>query len=171
MSVHDFDDRLSELLPRLRRFALWLTRDLSSADDLVQSTLERALSTRAAKRDEGDLRAWLFRILYRKYLDGRRRAQRYAWLVGRLNEEEPSAWPSAEREASAHAALAALDRLPADQRNLLLWVAVEGLSYREVADILGVPIGTVMSRLSRARQTLRRLDDGEAPSPALRLLK
>src|SRR5690242_922617 len=83
MSVHAFDDQLSELLPRLRRFALWLTRDLSSADDLVQSTIERALSTRAAKRDDGDLRAWLFRILYRQFLDTRRRAQRYAWLLGR----------------------------------------------------------------------------------------
>ena len=95
MSVHAFDDQLSELLPRLRRFALWLTRDLSSADDLVQSTMERALSTRAAKRDDGDLRAWLFRILYRQFLDTRRRAQRYAWLLGRLGEDEEPAWPSA----------------------------------------------------------------------------
>ena len=171
MSVHAFDDQLSELLPRLRRFALWLTRDLSSADDLVQSTMERALSTRAAKRDDGDLRAWLFRILYRQFLDTRRRAQRYAWLLGRLGEDEEPAWPSAEREALAQSALAAFEHLTPEQRSLLLWVTVEGLSYQEVADILEVPIGTVMSRLSRARQAMRRYGDGELPTPTLRLLK
>ena len=171
MSVHAFDDQLSELLPRLRRFALWLTRDLSSADDLVQSALERALSTRAAKRDDGDLRAWLFRILYRQFLDARRRSQRYAWLLGRLREEDQPEWPSAEREALAQSALAAFEHLTPEQRSLLLWVTVEGLSYQEVADILEVPIGTVMSRLSRARQAMRRYGDGGLPTPSLRLLK
>ena len=171
MSIHAFDDQLSELLPRLRRFALWLTRDLSSADDLVQSTLERALSTRAAKRDDGDLRAWLFRILYRQFLDARRRSQRYAWLLGRLREDDEPAWPSAERELLAQSALAAFEHLTPEQRSLLLWVTVEGLSYQQVADILQVPIGTVMSRLSRARQAMRRYGDGELPTPSLRLLK
>jgi len=171
MSDHAFDDQLSELLPRLRRFALWLTRDLSSADDLVQSTMERALSTRAAKRDDGDLRAWLFRILYRQFLDARRRSQRYAWLLGRLREDEEPAWPSAERELLAQSALAAFEHLSPEQRSLLLWVTVEGLSYQEVADILEVPIGTVMSRLSRARRAMRRYGDGEPSTPSLRLLK
>lgn len=171
MSVHAFEDQLSELLPRLRRFALWLTRDLPSADDLVQSTMERALSTRAAKRDDGDLRAWLFRILHRQFLDSRRRAKRYSWLLGRLSEEAPSTWPSAEEEALAGSALAAFGHLSAEQRNLLLWVTVEGLSYRQVADILDVPIGTVMSRLARARQAMRHHADGESSIPSLRLLK
>lgn len=171
MSDHAFDDQLRDLLPRLRRFALWLTRDLSSADDLVQSTMERALSTRAAKREEGHLRAWLFRILYRQFLDARRRSQRYAWLLGRLRTDEEPQSPSAEREALAHAALAAFEHLSPEQRSLLLWVTVEGLSYQEVADILDVPIGTVMSRLSRARQAMRRAGDGELPTPSLRLLK
>ena len=171
MPVHAFDEQLSELLPRLRRFALWLTRDLPGADDLVQSTMERALSTTAAKREEGDLRAWLFRILYRQFLDARRRSQRYAWLLGRLREEPEPEWPSAEREALAQSALAAFGRLTSEQRNLLLWVTVEGLSYQQVADILDVPIGTVMSRLSRARQAMRRHGDGDQPAPSLRLLK
>ena len=170
MPVHAFDDQLSELLPRLRRFALWVTRDLSSADDLVQATMERALSSRAARRDDGDLRAWLFRILYRQFLDARRRAKRHAWLLGRLRDDDEPAWPSAEREALAHSALAAFGHLTPEQRSLLLWVTVEGLSYREVADILDVPIGTVMSRLSRARQALRRHGDGEHHPPSLRLL-
>ncbi len=171
MSIHAFDDQLSELLPRLRRFALWLTRDLSSADDLVQSTMERALSTRAAKRDDGDLRAWLFRILYRQFLDARRRSQRYAWLLGRLREDEEQASPSVEREVLAQSALAAFGHLSPEQRSLLLWVTVEGLSYQQVADILEVPIGTVMSRLSRARQAMRRHGEGEQPIPSLRILK
>ena len=171
MPDHAFDDQLSALLPRLRRFALWLTRDLSSADDLVQSTMERALSRRAGKREDGELRAWLFRILYRQFLDARRRSQRYAWLLGRLREEAEPVGPSAEREALAHSALAAFEHLSAEQRSLLLWVTVEGLSYQEVAGILDVPIGTVMSRLSRARQAMRRYGDGEQPTPSLRLLK
>ena len=75
------------------------------------------------------------------------------------------------REALAHSALAAFGHLTPEQRSLLLWVTVEGLSYREVADILDVPIGTVMSRLSRARQAMRRYGDGELPTPSLRLLK
>lgn len=171
MSEHAFDDQLRDLLPRLRRFALWLTRDLSSADDLVQSTMERALSTRAAKREQGNLRAWLFRILYRQFLDARRRSQRYAWLLGRLRADEEPHGPSAEREALAQSALAAFEHLSPERRSLLLWVTVEGLSYQEVADILDVPIGTVMSRLSRARQAMRRAGDGERPTPSLRLLK
>jgi RNA polymerase sigma-70 factor (ECF subfamily) len=171
MSDPAFDDALSELLPRLRRFALWLTRDLPNADDLVQSALERALARRASKRDDGDLRTWLFRIVYRQFLDGRRRSQRYARFLERFRGDEAPESASAEREALARSALAAFERLPVEQRSLLLWVSVEGLSYQQVADILDVPIGTVMSRLSRARQSMRRFGDGEIHAPALRLLK
>lgn len=173
MDQHDIDEQLRELLPRLRRFSQWLTRDPASADDLVQSTLERALSRWDSRRDDDALRPWLFSIAYRQFLDGKRRTRRYAgvldFLRGGAAEE---AQPSVEREVVAQSALQALDRLPAGQRELLLWVSVEGLSYREVATLLDVPIGTVMSRLSRARQALRRLGDGETPAtPALRLLK
>lgn len=171
MSHHVLDDPLRELLPRLRRFALWLTRDLPSADDLVQSTMERALSRWSGKRAEGELRAWLFKILYRQFLDAKRRSQRYAGLLGRLRHDDESSSPSAERELLAHAALAAFEHLTAEQRNLLLWVTVEGLSYQQVAEILDVPLGTVMSRLSRARQAMRRAGDGETSTPALRLIK
>jgi RNA polymerase sigma-70 factor (ECF subfamily) len=81
------------------------------------------------------------------------------------------AQPSVERTVIAQSTLAAFDRLPTEQRALLLWVSVEGLSYKEVAEILDVPTGTVMSRLSRARQALRQLSDGEITRPALRRLK
>jgi RNA polymerase sigma-70 factor (ECF subfamily) len=79
--------------------------------------------------------------------------------------------PSAEREVVARSTLEAMQGLTVEQRSLLRWVSVEGLSYQEVADILQIPIGTVMSRLSRARDALRRLSDGETPAPPLRLLK
>lgn len=171
MSDQALDEQLSEQLPRLRRFALRLTGDLSSADDLVQSTLLRMLSTSAAKRVEGDLRAWLFRILYRQFLDSRKSAKRYSWMLKALGREEPTYAPSVEREVIAESALAAFEQLTPDQRNLLLWVTVDGLSYKEIADMLEVPMGTVMSRLSRARQAMRRFGDGELPMPTLRILK
>ncbi|KWE72382.1 RNA polymerase subunit sigma-24 [Burkholderia ubonensis] len=171
MPSTDQDDQLRELIPRLRRFALWLTRDAHAADDLVQSALERALSRWSSRRDDASLRNWLFTILYRRFLDGKRSAKRYAWLLGRLQEPDEPHWPSAEREFTARATLEAFGRLSDEQRSLLLLVAVEGFSYREVADLLDVPIGTVMSRLSRARQALRQLSDGEIPAPSLRLMK
>lgn len=164
------DEVLRTMLPRLRRFALWLARDSSAADDLVQSTIERALSKWHTRRDDESLRGWLFSILYRLFLDGKRRASRYARLLGSLAHEEPT-WPSAERVALAHSTLSAFAGLSVEQRSLLIWITIEGMSYQEVADILQVPIGTVMSRLSRARRTLRQLGDGDIQSPALRLLK
>ncbi|MGH8145073.1 MAG: RNA polymerase sigma factor [Rhodanobacteraceae bacterium] len=171
MSNHACDDQLRELLPRLRRFALWLTHDVANADDLVQSALERALSRWSSRREDKALRAWLFSILYRQFLDSRRRAKRYASLLDHFRRGDGDAQPSVEREVVAQSVLQSLAALPTEQRNLLLWVSVEGLSYREVAQILDVPIGTVMSRLSRARQALRNLGDGETRTPVMRLLK
>lgn len=168
--MHELDEALRELIPRLRRFAVSLTRNASSADDLVQSTLERAITRWADKRSEGDLRAWLFSILYRQFLDAHRRSRRYARMLEFFSGRD-DAQPSVERTVIAQSTLQAFDRLNPEQRALLLWVSVEGLSYKEVADILEVPIGTVMSRLSRARQALRQLSDGEIASPSLRILK
>jgi RNA polymerase sigma-70 factor (ECF subfamily) len=144
------DEQLRELIPRLRRFAVSLTRNSSSADDLVQASLERALSSWGEKRADGDLRAWLM----------------LEFFTGRDDTE-----PSVERTVIAQSTLQAFDRLPTEQRALLLMVSVEGLSYKEVAEIFGTPLGTVMSRLSRARQALRQLSDGEISSPSLRILK
>lgn len=165
------DTLLREQLPALRRYALWLARDASAADDLVQATVERALGRWSDRREPDGLRAWLFAILYRQFLDERRRSRRYAWLLNRFGADHDLEQPSVEREVQANAVLQAFARLPPEQRSLLYWVTVEGLSYKEVAAILQVPIGTVMSRLSRARQALRRLGDGEARTPPIRLLK
>lgn len=172
MADPDIDAQLRELLPRLWRFARWLTRDATTADDLVQSTVERALSRWHSRRDDTALRAWLFAIAYRQFLDGRRRARRYARMLELFQGHAATEAPSVEREVVAHSVVMALERLPEAQRHLLLWISVEGLSYREVANLLGVPIGTVMSRLSRARVALRLASDGDASrTRTLRSLK
>ncbi|MDU8362242.1 sigma-70 family RNA polymerase sigma factor [Pseudomonas syringae group sp. J309-1] len=170
--MNELDDQLRELIPRMRRFALSLTRNSSGADDLVQASLEKALSAWKDKRIEGDLRAWLFSILYRQFLDAHRRSRRYSRMLelftGGADEDYQ---PSVERTVIAQSTLGAFERLNTEQRALLLWISVEGLSYKEVATILDVPIGTVMSRLSRARQALRQFSDGEITTPSLRILK
>lgn len=168
----DLDNQLRDLLPRLRRFASWLTRADDSADDLVQATLERALSRWHTRRDRAALRPWLFAIAYRQFLDDRRRARRHAAMLELFGRSVPTESPSAEREVEAQSTLGAIDRLPEAQRLLLLWVSVEGLTYQEVAALLDVPIGTVMSRLSRARAALHHLADGDSrDAPALRVLQ
>ncbi len=170
--MYELDAQLRELIPRMRRFALSLTRNSSGADDLVQASLEKALSSWKDKRTEGDLRAWLFSILYRQFLDAHRRSRRYSRMLelftGGADEDYQ---PSVERTVVAQSTLGAFERLNTEQRALLLWISVEGLSYKEVATILDVPIGTVMSRLSRARQALRQFSDGEITTPSLRILK
>ncbi len=168
--MNDIDEQLREIIPGLRRFAVSLTRNPSSADDLVQSCLERALSRWSDKHPDGDLRAWLFSILYRQFLDAHRRSRRYARMLEFFTGRDDSQ-PSVERTVIAQSTLQAFDQLTTEQRALLLWVSVEGLSYKEVAEILDVPTGTVMSRLSRARQALHQLSDGEITRPSLRRLK
>ncbi|NIF15515.1 sigma-70 family RNA polymerase sigma factor [Pantoea sp. Cy-639] len=172
--MHELDDQQwRELLQRLRRFALWLTRDASSADDLVQATVERALGRWRQQREPERLRPWLFTILYRLFLDARRRERlhvRWLALFGRGQAAEPMG-ADTESIVLAQADLQAFARLSTEQRALLLLVSVEGLSYKEAAQALGIPIGTVMSRLSRARAALRDLTEGNPPPPALRRLK
>ncbi|NKF24615.1 sigma-70 family RNA polymerase sigma factor [Solimonas marina] len=172
MDQSPFDDaELRALLPRLRRFALQLTQDPQAADDLVQSSLERALTRAGGKRPEGDLRAWLFSILYRRFVDEQRRQKRFSRVLALFGARDAGQASSPEDTIVAHSILAALAALPAEQRALLLLVSVEGLSYQEAANALDLPIGTVMSRLSRARQALRRLSDGDAAPAALRIVK
>jgi RNA polymerase sigma-70 factor, ECF subfamily len=171
MRKHDLDDLLREQIPALRRYACWLTRDISSADDLVQSSLEKALSRWSTRQVDGELRPWLFSIVYHGFIDSCRRARRYQRFLELFRGDEPTQ-PSLEREYVAGATLSAFERLPEEQRNLLYWVSIEGLSYKEIATMLNVPIGTVMSRLSRARDALRKLAEGtHSPKPALRVLK
>lgn len=167
----DENNQLRELIPGLRRFALWLIRDVHEADDLVQTTLERALNKWGTRRAQASLKSWLFTILYREFLIEKRRTKRYWGWLSRMKRDDNPVWPSAEQEIATHSVLEAFGRLTEEQRSLLILITIEGLSYQEVAQVMDIPIGTVMSRLSRARQALHRLGEGEIPQPILRLMK
>ena len=151
-----FGDQLIAALPRLRRFARGLTGSASEADDLVQAACERALA-RAHQFQEGTrFDSWMFRIVQTIWID-----QLRARDVRKESAEMPEQLMGTDepvRRVEARLALAevrrAIDRLPPEQRNTLMLVTVEGLSYREAAEVAGVPVGTIMSRLARARVAL-----------------
>ncbi len=158
-------------IPGLRRFARALLRgDQEDADDLVQDGLERALSNWHRRRYEADLRGWVYTIVYHRFLTERRRRQRlsaHRALTEFSDEDLPGVdggqdWALAHRDV-----LRGFAELPHEQRAVLLLVGVEDFSYKDAARVLGVPIGTVMSRLSRGRECLRQYMDGhqtQAPS-------
>lgn len=150
-------------IPRLRRYARVLTRDSTRADDLVQDTLVRAWDKRGLWRAGSDLRAWLFTIMHNVYVNQRALARREAGNISLDAEGEFAAvWQVAENGNQLHRVeLRELEqqlaRLPSEQREVLLLAAVEELRYEEISAVLAIPIGTVMSRLSRARDKLRRM--------------
>jgi RNA polymerase sigma-70 factor (ECF subfamily) len=147
----------------LRRFAMGLCHDRSLADDLVQDCLERAISRWHLRREDGNLKAWLFTILHNEFINGRRRAARQGMSASLEDLPIEPAIPADQEDALRVAdVLAAVDRLADDHRVLILLIGVEEVTYEEAAQILDIPIGTVMSRLSRARDRLRRLLAGEA---------
>jgi len=142
-----------DLIPRLRRYARALVGDRAAADDLVQDTLERAWTKFHLYRGGTDLRAWMFTVMHNVHVN-RVRAQRPTEI---LTEDMPE---MAQRPAQGDSLMVrdlerALASLPEEQREVLLLVALEDMSYDEAARTLGIPIGTVMSRLSRARERLR----------------
>jgi RNA polymerase sigma-70 factor, ECF subfamily len=143
-------------IPRLRRYARALTHDPARADDLLQSCLVRAVAKQHLWQEGTDLRAWLFTILHNQHVNDVRRSVREGTSVA--VEDVSSALP-VEPNAMDRLQLRdlhrALGRLPEEQRQVILLVGLEGMRYEEVADILGIPIGTVRSRLSRGRDTLR----------------
>ncbi|WP_207460467.1 sigma-70 family RNA polymerase sigma factor [Azospirillum sp. SYSU D00513] len=152
-------------IPALRRYAFALIREDSAADDLVQDCLERAVARWHLRRGDGDVRAWLFSILHNRFVSQRRETLRRG-RHGPLEEaEETAGVPGAQEPAMVHRdLLRAMAALPEEQQAVLLLVGVEDLSYAEAAKAIGVPVGTVMSRLSRARDRLRRLMNGERPA-------
>jgi RNA polymerase sigma factor (sigma-70 family) len=169
--VSDIADLVEPHIPALRRYAWALLRDDHAADDLVQDCLERAVSRWHLRRRDGNLRAWLFAILHNLFVSGRRTLTRRG-PHGSLDDmtTQPVAAGDPEQSAASRDVLGALAALPEEQRTVILLVAVEDLSYEEAARVIGVPIGTVMSRLSRGRERLRRLVEGERPA-ALRRVK
>ncbi len=161
---------LEPQIPALRRYAYALTRDHAAADDLVQDTLERAISRWMLRAGDAELRAWLFAILHNLFIDGQR-AHRRRPLHDTLDDEADQAGTPATQEAGliGRDMLAQFGALSQEHQAVLLLVGVEGLAYASVARVLSVPVGTVMSRLSRAREQFRRLLDGErAARPDLR---
>jgi RNA polymerase sigma-70 factor, ECF subfamily len=154
---------LAAALPRLRRYARALTRDVDRAEDLVQDTLARAWEKRRLWRVGSDLRAWLFAIMHNVHVNQFALRKRRLLEVPLDGEEGVS--PSFEipvRASQFHRVelaevLAQIGELPVEQREVLMLAAVEELRYEDIARLQGVPIGTVMSRLSRAREKLRRM--------------
>jgi len=141
-----------------------LRGDRHSADDLVQDCLERALSRWHQRRSEGDLRAWLYTILYNRFLSDQHRRRRrgvHDALLEVAEAELPGVEGGQQWALEQRDLLRAFAALPEEQRSVLVLVAVEDLSYVETARVLGVPIGTVMSRLSRGRERMRQLMSGE----------
>ena len=162
-------ERLVELIPRLRRYARALVGDRASADDLVQDTLERAWAKLHLYRRGTDLRAWLFTVMHNVHVN-KVRATR---VTDTLEDELPEL---AQRASQGDALLVrdldrAIARLPTEQRAVLLLVTLEEMSYEEVARALGIPIGTVMSRLSRAREKLRMMMLGQGAAAKLKVVK
>jgi RNA polymerase sigma factor (sigma-70 family) len=162
-------ERLVELIPRLRRYARALVGDRASADDLVQDTLERAWAKLHLYRRGTDLRAWLFTVMHNVHVN-KVRATR---ATDPLDEDLPEMALRAPQGDSL--VMRDLDRsialLPAEQRAVLLLVTLEDMSYEDVARTLGIPMGTVMSRLSRAREKLRAMMHGQAAAAKLKVVK
>lgn len=153
----EFDRGLQECLPRLRRFAHGLCRNTSDADDLTQMTIERALLSRNQFQAGTRLDSWLFRIMRNQWIDtarsrGRKAAFEAPPEAGATVGFDPR--PVVEATIDLKIAMAAMDRLPDDQREVVALILVEGLGYRETAELLDLPIGTVSSRLVRGRTAL-----------------
>lgn len=148
-------------LPRLRRYALYLCYNHADADDLVQDCLEAALSKKGSLQDPARLRSWLFSILNNLYLMRlRSNARRGQMLQIEDFADSLAASASPEDRQTARDLARAMAKLSAEHRQILLLLNVEGYGYQQVADTLGIPIGTVMSRLARARRRLRALLEG-----------
>jgi len=168
-----FHHQLLAAIPRLRRYARSLVFDAGAADDLVQTALERALAHWQQFDPRRELLVWVIGIAHNAHMDDRRRQARHR-QVEAFDDEDADA--PAHQAIDRHAGhpgvdvglrldlLAALRRLPEEQREPLLLVSVEQFTYAECAEALGIPAGTVMSRVSRGRAALRALLDGHAPS-------
>src|SRR6185369_85385 len=153
----DFARLLEAEIPRLRRYARALTRDVTRADDLVQSCLARAVAKQHLWQYGTDLRAWLFTIMHNQHVNDVRRGIREGITVEMTEAPALTADPVAIAKLELRDLERALEKLPTEQREVILLVGLEGLAYGEVAAILKVPVGTVRSRLSRGRDQLRRL--------------
>lgn len=166
---------IEPVIPGLRRYARALVRDASDADDLVQDCLERAIGRWSQRRPESDARSWLFTILHNLAISRWRQIQRRGPLVAfdSLNESMLASPPEQHHNLDYDDVMRSLAALPPEFRAVVLLITVEELTYAQAAQVLGVPVGTVMSRLSRGRARLAQLMAGRdgAMSPYLRRVK
>ena len=170
--MNRFETLLVEQIPALRRYARALCGDFSEADDLVQECLARAVSRRKLWISQRGIRPWLFTILHNIFVNGLRR-QVNSPVVGTAEDYAQSI--ASDQDADLLCAVSdfekALQQLSADQREVLLLVGLGQMSYKEISKITGAPVGTVMSRLSRAREQLRKSLDGEIKLASIKRVK
>lgn len=161
--MDDLITQIEPMIPAFRRYARALLRDTTQADDLVQDCLERIIGRWSQRRDADETRQWAFAILHNLAVDAlRRRARRGVHLALEDVEEHEMAVRGNQEDRLIHEEIVrALDALPPEQRSVVLLVSIEDMSYAEAAKALGIPVGTVMSRLSRGRERLQRALDGE----------
>lgn len=173
------EDRLDDVkwlmareIPRLRRYALTLADDPAAADDLVQDCLERAMRKRHLWHRRGSLRSWLYRILYNVFINQTAARNRQRRQVPLDEMPTPLMAPAHQETRLVCKDIAeAMQQLPVDQRAAIALTALEGLSYDEAADALGIPVGTLRSRLFRGRERLREIYLEPAAGAALRRVK
>jgi RNA polymerase sigma-70 factor, ECF subfamily len=156
-SLDQLREQIVDLLPRLRRFALTLARDPHDADDLVQVAVERALAKSEQLRPDSRLSSWMFGILRNAWIDETRTRGRRNRIFAPEALGENVGDASSGSHAEALSVQDAMERLPEEQRMAVGLVLVEGLSYKEAAEIMGIPIGTLTSRLARGREALQAL--------------
>lgn len=165
-----FENQLVEYIPRLRRYARALSHNPYAADDLVQDTLERALNKRLLWRRDSRLRPWLFTIMHNLFINQVRRHGATPQML-ELDENLLDGTESPESTLYAQQLQLSINQLPDDQKEVFLLVSLEGFSYEEVAAIMDIPLGTIMSRLSRAREKLRKKISTHDKSMPLRRVK
>ena len=165
-TVDSFASDIEELMPRLRHYALHLTHDPAAADDLVQETVVRGIENIRLWRQGTDLRAWLFTILHNQYVSAVRRALRNGVILERASAlSSLTCLPRQIAWLELRDLERALARLPAEQRSVVVPIGLDGERYETIAARLGVPVGTLRSRLSRGRTRLRKLIDSAPPPP------
>ena len=170
-SVTDRKNAIAAEVPRLKRYACALIRDRREADDLVHDCIVRALANLSGWRDSDSPRKWLFTIMHNIHVDHLRARARSPMPVSLEEQHYAASVVRPSEDVTRHEIENALAALPVEQRQCVLLIGLEGLSYAEAADVLGVPAGTVMSRLSRGRERLRELLDRDAVRPTLRRVK
>jgi RNA polymerase sigma-70 factor, ECF subfamily len=159
--LEEIGTRIVELLPRLRRFARSLTRNQHDADDLVQSAVERAWRHTAQFKPGASLASWMFGIMKNAWIDDRRaRGRRGEVALPEDSGSHPAVHP-VDANADLWSVSEAMDKLPEEQRLAVALVLVEGLSYKEAAEVLEIPIGTLTSRLARGRIALAAALEGK----------